>query len=167
MNRGVEQSVRNQSIAAAGAPAAHARVQETTFAVILSLSFCHLLNDMMQSLLPAIYPILKESYRLDFVQIGVITLVFQCTASLLQPLVGIVTDRHRMPYSLAIAMGSTLIGLLLLSRASSYHVILLAAALVGVGSSVFHPESSRVARMAAGRCLRRDGCTSRLHLSGR
>ncbi len=138
------------SIAAPGERSVPARVEETTFAVILSLSFCHLLNDMMQSLLPAIYPILKASYRLDFAQIGIITLVFQITASMLQPLVGIATDRHRMPYSLATAMGSTLIGLLLLSVASSYHVILLAAALVGIGSSVFHPESSRVARMAAG-----------------
>lgn len=123
---------------------------ETTFTILLSLSFCHFLNDMIQSLVPALYPILKENYALDFGQIGLITLAFQCTASLLQPLVGIVTDRRPMPWSLAAGMGSTLIGLLVLSQASSYPVILGAAELIGVGSAVFHPESSRVARMASG-----------------
>ncbi len=122
----------------------------TAFAVILSLSFCHLLNDMMQSLVPALYPILKESYALDFGQIGLITLAFQCTASLLQPVVGMVTDRRPQPFSLAAGMGSTLLGLLLMAQAGSYPVILLAAALIGLGSAVFHPEASRVARMAAG-----------------
>jgi FSR family fosmidomycin resistance protein-like MFS transporter len=122
----------------------------TAFAVLLSLSFCHLLNDMIQSLVPALYPILKESYGLNFGQIGLITLAFQCTASLLQPLVGLYTDRRPLPYSLPVGMGSTLVGLLVLSQASSYAVILLAAALIGVGSSVFHPESSRVARLASG-----------------
>jgi FSR family fosmidomycin resistance protein-like MFS transporter len=122
----------------------------TAFAVLLSLSFCHLLNDMIQSLVPALYPILKESYGLNFGQIGLITLAFQCTASLLQPLVGLYTDRRPLPYSLPVGMGSTLVGLLVLSQASSYSVILLAAALIGVGSSVFHPESSRVARLASG-----------------
>jgi len=122
----------------------------TTFAVILSLSFCHFLNDMMQSLVPAIYPILKESYHLDFAQVGLITMAFQVTASMLQPMVGLYTDRHPMPYSLAIGMGFTLVGLLLMSVADSYPVILLAAALIGMGSSVFHPEASRVARMASG-----------------
>jgi FSR family fosmidomycin resistance protein-like MFS transporter len=122
----------------------------TTFAVILSLSFCHFLNDLMQSLVPAIYPVLKESHGLDFGQIGLITLAFQCTASLLQPLVGMVTDRRPMPYSLAVGMGFTLIGLVLMAHAASYPLILLAAALVGMGSSVFHPEASRVARMASG-----------------
>ncbi|MEI2455258.1 MFS transporter [Lysobacter firmicutimachus] len=114
------------------------------------LSVCHLLNDMIQSLLPAIYPLLKDAFALDFGQIGLITLTFQVTASLLQPLVGIYTDKRPMPYSLAIGMGFTLVGLLLLSRASSFPMLLLAAALVGSGSSVFHPESSRVARMASG-----------------
>nr|WP_255595713.1 MFS transporter [Lysobacter sp. BMK333-48F3] len=114
------------------------------------LSVCHLLNDMIQSLLPAIYPLLKDAFALDFGQIGLITLTFQLTASLLQPLVGIYTDKRPMPYSLAIGMGFTLVGLLLLSRASSFPMLLLAAALVGSGSSVFHPESSRVARMASG-----------------
>ena len=140
----------DRTIAASGGPANSAGVQGTTFAVILSLSFCHLLNDMIQSLVPAIYPILKASYHLDFGQVGLITLAFQCTASLLQPLVGMYTDRRPLPYSLAVGMGFTLVGLLLLSVAGAYSTILLAAALVGVGSSVFHPESSRVARMASG-----------------
>jgi MFS transporter, FSR family, fosmidomycin resistance protein len=122
----------------------------TTFSVILSLSFCHLLNDMMQSLVPALYPILKTSYGLSFSQVGLITLAFQCTASMLQPLVGLYTDRQPRPYSLTIGIGLTLIGLLLMSRASTYPVILLAAMLIGMGSSIFHPEASRVARMAAG-----------------
>src|SRR5687768_16051307 len=118
--------------------------------ILAMLSVCHLLNDMIQSLLPAIYPLLKEAFKLDFGQIGLITLTFQVTASLLQPLVGIYTDKRPMPYSLAIGMGFTLVGLLLLSRASSFPMLLLAAALVGSGSSVFHPESSRVASMASG-----------------
>ena len=122
----------------------------TTFAILISLSLCHFLNDMNQSLVPAIYPILKESYRLDFGQIGLITLAFQLTASLLQPVVGMVTDKRPTPYSLPVAMGCSLFGLLLLSVADSYHMILIAAAMVGLGSSVFHPESSRVARMASG-----------------
>lgn len=127
-----------------------ASANTTTFAVILSLSFCHLLNDMMQSLVPALYPILKDSYALTFGQIGFITLAFQCTASMLQPVVGMYTDKKPQPYSLMIGMGFTLVGLLLMSRADSYPTILLAAALIGMGSSVFHPEASRVARMAAG-----------------
>lgn len=122
----------------------------TTFIVILSLSFCHFLNDMIQSLVPALYPILKESYGLDFAQVGMITLAFQFTASLFQPAVGMVTDKHPQPYSLAAGMGSTLIGLLLMAHASTYGTILLAAAMIGLGSAVFHPEASRVARMAAG-----------------
>jgi FSR family fosmidomycin resistance protein-like MFS transporter len=122
----------------------------TTFAVILSLSFCHLLNDMMQSLVPALYPILKDSYALSFSQVGLITLAFQFTASMLQPLVGLYTDRKPQPYSLMVGMGFTLVGLVLMSRAESYPAILLAAMLIGMGSSVFHPEASRVARMAAG-----------------
>ncbi len=146
----------DNTMAAGNAPAAptasisSASASSTTFAVILSLSFCHLLNDMMQSLVPALYPILKDSYALSFGQVGLITLAFQCTASMLQPLVGLYTDRKPQPYSLMIGMGFTLIGLLLMSRADSYPLILLAAALIGMGSSVFHPEASRVARMAAG-----------------
>lgn len=122
----------------------------TAFPILAMLSTCHLLNDMIQSLLPAIYPLLKQSFALDFTQVGLITLTFQATASLLQPIVGIYTDEHPMPYSLPIGMGSTLAGLLLLSRAASFPMLLLAAALVGSGSSVFHPESSRIARMASG-----------------
>jgi FSR family fosmidomycin resistance protein-like MFS transporter len=122
----------------------------TAFPILAMLSVCHFLNDMMQSLLPSIYPLLKQNFSLDFGQIGLITLTFQITASLLQPFVGIYTDKRPMPYSLAIGMGFTLIGLLLLSRASSFPMLLAAAALVGSGSSIFHPESSRVARMASG-----------------
>ncbi|HTI82989.1 MAG TPA: MFS transporter [Acetobacteraceae bacterium] len=135
-----------------GARAASAPVttETTTFAILVSLSVCHLLNDMNQSLVPALYPVLKDNYHLDFGQIGLITLAFQLTASMLQPVVGLVTDRRPQPYSLPIGMGSSLIGLLLLSVANSYVTILCAAALVGLGSSVFHPESSRVARMASG-----------------
>jgi FSR family fosmidomycin resistance protein-like MFS transporter len=127
-----------------------AGVTVTHFSVILSLSFCHLLNDTMQSLVPALYPILKVNYGLSFAQVGLITLAFQFTASMLQPLVGMYTDRRPQPYSLTVGISITLIGLLLMSRASSYPVILLAAMLIGMGSSIFHPEASRVARMAAG-----------------
>jgi FSR family fosmidomycin resistance protein-like MFS transporter len=109
-----------------------------------------MLNDLIQSLLPAIYPILKDNYRLDFGQIGLLTLTFQMSASLLQPLVGMFTDRRPQPFSLVVGMGFTLVGLLTLSQAHSYPLLLLGAALIGMGSSVFHPESSRVARMASG-----------------
>src|SRR5712692_9419342 len=105
---------------------------------------------MISSLLPAIYPLLKESYHLNFFEVGVITLTYQCTASLLQPLVGLHTDRRPMPYSLPAGMGFTVIGLIILAVARSFSTILFAAALVGTGASVFHPESSRVARMASG-----------------
>ncbi|MGO4712266.1 MFS transporter [Bradyrhizobium sp. 2TAF24] len=120
------------------------------YVVLGSISFSHFLNDTMQSLIPSVYPILKDNYALDFAQIGLITLVFQVTASLLQPVVGIVTDRKPMPFSLAIGMGFTFIGLLLISVAHQYAVILLAAALIGLGSAVFHPESARIARLASG-----------------
>jgi len=123
---------------------------KTAFAVLAAISFCHLLNDMMQSLLPALYPMLKSSYALSFGQIGVLTFTYQITASLLQPLVGSYTDRKARPYSLAVGMSFTLVGLMLLAFAANYALLLLAAALVGTGSSVFHPESSRVARMASG-----------------
>jgi len=125
-------------------------IDKVAFPILAAISFSHLLNDLIQSLLPAIYPLLKQAYRLDFGQIGIITLTFQCTASLLQPLVGYFTDKQPRPFSLVIGMGFTLVGLLTLSQASSYGVLLLAAGLVGMGSSVFHPESSRVARMASG-----------------
>ena len=127
-----------------------AAVPGTVFSILLAISFSHLLNDLMQSLLPAIYPMLKSNYALSFLQLGLLTLVFQTTASLLQPLVGLYTDRKPLPYSLAVGMASTLAGLLMLSQAHGYTMLVLAAALVGVGSSVFHPESSRVARMASG-----------------
>jgi MFS transporter, FSR family, fosmidomycin resistance protein len=122
----------------------------TVFTILAAISFCHLLNDLVQSLLPAIYPLLKTAFRLDFGQIGLITLTNQLTASLLQPVVGFYTDRKPQPYSLTTGMGITLLGLLTLSMASSFPLLLAGAALVGVGSSVFHPESSRVARMASG-----------------
>jgi FSR family fosmidomycin resistance protein-like MFS transporter len=122
----------------------------TLFVVLVALSFSHLLNDLIQSLIPAIYPILKSSYDLSFTQVGLITLAFQLTASLLQPLVGLYTDRHPKPFSLAVGMGFSLIGLVLLAVAGSFLVILIAASLVGVGSSVFHPESARMARVASG-----------------
>ena len=122
----------------------------TTFAVLFAISFSHLLNDMLQAVLPAIYPTLKSEFHLSFEQIGLITLAFQCTASLFQPAVGFVADIKPMPYSLALGMVSTLAGLVLLALAGSYPVVLFAAILIGLGSSVFHPESSRVARMASG-----------------
>jgi len=122
----------------------------TALGILAAISFCHLLNDMMQSLLPALYPMIKSSYRLSFGQIGLLTFTFQFTASLLQPLVGALADKSPRPYSLAIGMGFTLVGLVLLAFAASYTLLLVAAALIGTGSSVFHPESSRVARMASG-----------------
>ena len=124
--------------------------EATTFAVLVALSVSHLLNDTIQSLISAVYPVLKKSYALTFTQIGLITLAFQCTASLLQPIVGQYTDRRPKPFSLVLGMGVSLAGLLLLSVADRFPSILLAAALVGVGSAVFHPEASRMARMASG-----------------
>jgi MFS transporter, FSR family, fosmidomycin resistance protein len=123
---------------------------KTVFRVLIAVSFCHLLNDTMQSLLPSIYPILKSSFHLNFGQIGLLTLTFQMTASILQPFIGHFTDRKPLPYSLPMGMVFTLAGLLLLSVAPSFPLLLLAASLVGMGSAVFHPESSRVARLASG-----------------
>ncbi|WP_433972379.1 MFS transporter [Tunturiibacter lichenicola] len=120
------------------------------FRVLTAVSFCHLLNDMVQSLLPSIYPILKSSFKLDFGQIGLITLTYQITASLLQLFIGNYTDRRPLPYSLPLGMTVTLAGLILVAVASSFPMLLIAAGLIGVGSAVFHPESSRVARMASG-----------------
>jgi FSR family fosmidomycin resistance protein-like MFS transporter len=123
---------------------------DTSFAVLLAIGFCHLCNDMMQALLPAIYPTLKTQFHLNFTQIGLVTLVFQCTASLFQPAVGYFADLKPMPYSLALGMVSTLAGLLVLAVAPNYLVLLIAAVMIGLGSAVFHPEASRVARMASG-----------------
>ena len=122
----------------------------TVLAILFAISFSHLLNDTIQSLIPAIYPLLKTSFHLSFVQVGLITLAFQMTASILQPFVGWYTDRQPKPYSLACGMGFTLGGLILLSQATHYAMVVGAAALVGLGSSVFHPESSRVAHLASG-----------------
>jgi len=129
-----------------GAPSAN----PTVLAILFAISFSHLLNDTIQSLIPAIYPLLKTSFHLSFVQVGFITLAFQMTASILQPFVGWYTDRRPKPYSLACGMGLTLGGLVLLSHATHYAMVVGAAALVGMGSSVFHPESSRVAHLASG-----------------
>ena len=118
--------------------------------ILASLSFCHLLNDMMQSLLPSIYPMVKQSFGLSFSQIGVLTLVNQITASLLQPAIGFYTDRRPQPYSLAMGMAFTLGGMVLLAFGTSFGFIVLASALIGLGSAVFHPESSRIARLASG-----------------
>ncbi|HEY1943145.1 MAG TPA: MFS transporter [Roseiarcus sp.] len=120
------------------------------FAILGAVSFCHLLNDMMQALLPAIYPMLKGGFDLNFGQIGLLTLTYQIVASLLQPLIGLYTDRRPQPYSLPFGMGSTLLGLVTLAYAPSYALLLVGAVLLGIGSSIFHPESSRIARMASG-----------------
>lgn len=131
--------------------AAPVRAREgLAFAILGGLSFCHLLNDMIASLVPAIYPIFRTVFGLDYAEIGLITLTYQCTASIFQPLVGLYTDHRPKPYSLPAGMGFTLLGLLLLARASSFGALLMAAGLVGMGSAVFHPEASRVARMASG-----------------
>src|SRR5258705_42 len=122
----------------------------TAFEILATLSFCHLPNDMMQSLIPAIYPILKQNFQLDFTQVGLITFVLQLTGALLQPIVGLYSDRHPRPYALATGMGFTLLGMILLSRAGSFPMVLAATSLVGLGSSIFHPESSRMARAASG-----------------
>jgi FSR family fosmidomycin resistance protein-like MFS transporter len=124
--------------------------QQTTFRILLAISFCHMLNDLNQSLITALYPVLKSSFHLDFSHIGLITLTFQATASLLQPIVGTFTDRNPKPFSLAAGMGFTLAGLLLWSFAPTYPLLLAAAAMIGMGSAGFHPESARVARLASG-----------------
>jgi len=124
--------------------------EPTRFRVLGAISFSHFLNDMIQSLILAIYPLLKGDFRLSFAQIGLITLTYQLTASVLQPFIGMYTDRHPQPRALSIGMGFTLVGLLLLSVAPNYLTVIMAAALVGAGSSIFHPESSRVARLASG-----------------
>ncbi|MGN6618488.1 MAG: MFS transporter [Ilyomonas sp.] len=124
--------------------------EQTVFSIILTISFSHLLNDTIQSLIPSIYPIVKKSFHLSFSQVGLITLSFQLAASFFQPFVGLYTDKKPQPYSLAIGMGFTLIGLVFLSQAANFHMLIISVILIGTGSSVFHPEASKVAYMAAG-----------------
>lgn len=131
-------------------PARTSSADSTVFAVILAVSLGHFINDVMQSLLAAIYPLLKDNYRLDFWQIGLLTLAFQGTASLLQPFIGMYTDKRPLPYSLPVGMASSLVGLVVLAFANSYAMLVLGAMLIGLGSAIFHPESSRVARLASG-----------------
>src|SRR5579864_6306605 len=138
------------SIKAPAQAVAAAVAEQTVMTMLLAVSFGHLLNDSIQSLIPSMYPLVKESFHLNFTQIGLITLTFQLTASLLQPVVGFYTDRKPHPYSLAVGMCFTLLGLVLLAEAGGFAMLLVAVAFVGVGSSVFHPEASRVAHMAAG-----------------
>ncbi|HUC77185.1 MAG TPA: MFS transporter [Vicinamibacterales bacterium] len=135
---------------ATAARSRRSRTPSTAFAVLAAISFSHLLNDTVQSLVPAIYPLLKSAFALTFAQVGLMTLTLQLSASLLQPVVGLYTDRRPTPYSLVIGMGFSLVGLLLLAGAPTFPALIVAAALMGIGSSVFHPESSRVARMASG-----------------
>ncbi|KIA91487.1 Fosmidomycin resistance protein [Pedobacter kyungheensis] len=125
-------------------------IEKTVFPILFALSFSHLLNDTIQSLIPAIYPIIKTSYQLSFSQIGLITLTFQLAASLLQPFVGLYTDKKPQPYSLAVGMGFTLIGLVSLSQSTHFYTILLSVCFIGIGSSIFHPEASRMAHAASG-----------------
>ena len=135
---------------ASPATASHASAQATAFTVILAVSLCHCINDILQSLLSAIYPLLKQNYGLDFWQIGLLTFTFQVTASLLQPVIGMITDKRPMPYSLPYGMASSLIGLVVLAYAGHYYLLLIGASLIGIGSAIFHPESSRIARFASG-----------------
>jgi MFS transporter, FSR family, fosmidomycin resistance protein len=145
-----EETLTEPVIVDDASPAMTASVAGPAYIVLAGISFSHFLNDTMQSLIASVYPILKDAYALDFAQIGMITLAFQFTASLLQPLVGHFTDKKAQPFSLSIGMSSTFFGLLLLSVAHQYVVILIAAALIGLGSAVFHPESARIARLASG-----------------
>jgi len=138
------------SSTAAHSPVKATAVQATTFAIILMVSFGHMVNDVMQSLLAAIYPLLKDNYNLTYMQIGLLTFTFQVTASLLQPVVGLYTDRRALPFSLPWGMASSFFGLFVLAYAGHYWLLLLGAALIGIGSAVFHPEASRVARLASG-----------------
>jgi MFS transporter, FSR family, fosmidomycin resistance protein len=148
-------------------PSIERRIAEgTAFSIILALSFSHMLNDMMQSLVPALYPMIKDTYALSFAEIGVITLTMQVMSSMLQPLVGLAADHRPQPYSLAVGMGATLIGLLLLAHAGTYVALLVGAALVGTGSAVFHPEASRVARMASGGARRHGLAQSLFQVGG-
>ncbi|UYQ94497.1 MFS transporter [Chitinophaga horti] len=140
--------MKDTSVSVAAEPAKP--VQQTVFSILFSISFAHLVNDMLQSVIPSVYPIFKEKYHLNFTQIGLITLVYQLTASLLQPLVGVYTDRRARPYSLPVGMAFTLTGLIALAFANSFYNILFSVSFIGIGSSIFHPESSRVAHLASG-----------------
>src|SRR5690606_28209086 len=131
-------------------PALDENREVTVFPILFTISIDHLLNDLVQSVFPAIYPLLMDNYLLSFTQIGLITLTFQCSASLLQPVVGIFTDKKPLPFSLAIGMALSLVGLIFLSMAGSFTSVLFSVTMVGLGSSVFHPESSRVAYLASG-----------------
>ncbi|HTB25780.1 MAG TPA: MFS transporter, partial [Puia sp.] len=131
-------------------PGSASALTATVYPILLMISFSHLLNDTIQSLIPAIYPIVKTNFHLNFSQIGLITLTFQLAASLLQPLVGMYTDRRPKPFSLATSMVFTLIGLISMSQAGNFHVLLISVAMIGIGSSIFHPEASKVAYMASG-----------------
>ncbi len=148
--RAVSNGMERSATAVVQPPVSAVPVEQTVLPVLLALSLSHMLNDMIQALLPAIYPVLKQTYALNFAQVGMITLSFQATASLLQPAVGFYTDRKPLPYSLALGMGVTLLGLVLLASTATYPLLLVAAALVGTGSSIFHPEASRLARLASG-----------------
>src|ERR1700678_1084383 len=132
------------------APAPVPAAATSAFRILAAVSVCHMLNDMVQSLLPSIYPILKSSFRLNFGQVGLLTLTYQVVASLLQPFIGLYTDRHPMPYALAFGMCLTLAGTATLALAPACGLLLVAAAIVGAGSAIFHPESSRIARIASG-----------------
>jgi FSR family fosmidomycin resistance protein-like MFS transporter len=145
-----EETLTTPVVVEAATPSAASAAAGPAYAVLFAISVSHFLNDLIQSLIPAIYPILKDNYALDFTQIGLISLAFQFTSSLLQPVVGLYTDKRPRPYSLAIGMGFTLAGLVLLSTAHQYAVILFAAAIIGTGSAIFHPESARIARLASG-----------------
>lgn len=146
----METSLNKGAVAGATSAATPAAVPRTVYSVLGAVSFSHLLNDMIQSLVLALYPMFKSGFSLSFAEVGLITATYQITASLLQPLVGVYADKRPMPYSLPVGMGFTLCGLLLMSVAPTFGILLMAAALIGCGSSVFHPESSRVARMASG-----------------
>lgn len=150
-----EEAGETSAVAGAGSatvqqPISSGAITGPVYHVLMAICFCHMLNDMMQALVPAIYPILKDSYGLDFTQIGFITFTWQLTASLLQPVVGVFTDRYPKPYSLSYGMAFTLGGLVMISMAHSYPMLLASVALIGTGSAIFHPESSRVARLASG-----------------
>src|SRR5580698_4865982 len=139
-----------QSTENAAAPRVAETVRKAAMGILFALSGCHLLNDTIQALLPAIYPLLKTSFALNFTQIGLITLTFQMVGSIFQPVIGAYTDRHPKPYSLVVGMGITFVGLIALALAPSYYAVLAAAAMIGMGSAIFHPESSRMARLASG-----------------